>query len=159
MLSLSGFFMFNYIEGLDTFNIIRPAAFYLSIILSIFLFRLKNWARLAIIIISLLLFIETTVASDVMSKNIEVQSVAWQKDFDKDTEKELARASRWSPMEGVGMAGAAGFVKGFFILGSEFMRVLSKFLLIIVAALSGLFNIVVVFFLTRRGISQQFQSL
>jgi len=156
LLSLSGFLVFHDIEGLDTFNIIRPAAFYFSIILGIFLFRLKNWARLAIIAISLLLFIETTIAADVLSKNIEVQSGAWKKDFDKDTERQLSRA-RWSPFKGIGIAGSAGFVKGLLVLSSDIARGVAKFLLIIAAILSGLFNIMVVFFFTRRGVARQFQ--
>lgn len=156
LLSLSGFFIFHNTEGLDTFNIIRPAAFYFSIIISVFLFRLKNWARLAIVVISLLLLIETTIAAEVMLNNIEVRSGAWQKDFDKDTEKQLEKV-KWSPMEGIGVAGASGLAEGFLMMCDELMSGAASFFLTVVTVLSGLFNIIVVFFFTRRGVAQQFQ--
>lgn len=91
-----------------------------------------------------------------MLNNIEVQSGAWQKDFDKDTEKELEKV-RWSPMEGIGVAGSAGLMKGFLMMGDGLASGAASFFLTAVAVLSGLFNIIVVFFFTRRGVARQFQ--
>lgn len=116
-----------------------------SLLAAIYILKLKNWARTAIIVISLLVAIETfATAPRVMTKSREVYSLQFEAEYNKAMEQAAAKKNY-------------KFTEADMARMKDAMKRTIDFMMTMAIALSITFNVAAIFFFTRPKVKAQFK--